>query len=118
MIRTSLKFAANTSHANENRDAGQRAAVARGGAMGSSSRVRKANYQAPAGLFVRESSRLRYQSFETVAEAVRYANEDLPANKLLSCTLEAEDVHFTGEDVRQLYSAPGYPFRAAATQDE
>jgi hypothetical protein len=79
-----------------------------------SAKLRRCDYQAPAALFVRESTRLRYQSFGSVAEAVRYANEELDANKLRSCRMEVDETDFDGEELRALYLAEGYPLDRAA----
>lgn len=73
----------------------------------------RCDYQAPAALFVRDPARLRYQSFTTAAEAVRYANEELDAGRLRSCTMEIDDTSFGGEEVRELYLAEGYPLDRA-----
>ena len=72
-------------------------------------KLRRCDYEAPAALFVRDPSRLRYQSFATAAEAVRYANEELDAGRLRSVTMEVDDTSFGGDEVRELYLAEGYP---------
>ena len=72
-------------------------------------RARQCDYAAPAALFVRTSSGLRYRSFETASLAVRHANEELPSNQLRSCIMEVGDARFVGEEIERLYTAPLYP---------
>ncbi len=80
-------------------------------------RSRKCNYDAPAGLYIREASRLRYVSFAQASLAVRHANEALSPRQLLSCTMEVDDLRFVGEEVQGLYNSPLYPLSRAAGVD-
>lgn len=71
------------------------------------------NYMTEAGLFAgkkqRGSSSPRYRRFETAAEALRFAIEDMPGLQLRGSVLEVEDARFDDTQIRMLYEAPGYP---------
>lgn len=71
------------------------------------------DYSAGAGLFpcktVRGTSRLRYRRFDSVAEALRFAIEDMPASMLRGSVLEVEEARYTGQRIRELYDADEYP---------
>jgi hypothetical protein len=82
-----------------------------------SAKLRHCDYTAPAGLFIRESTHLRYQPFATVAAAVRYANEELDMARLRSCTLEVDDASFQADEVRALYAADVYPLTRRRGKD-
>jgi hypothetical protein len=73
------------------------------------------DYHRTAGLYAGKSHRggnvrPRYRRFETAAEAVRFAIEDLPGSQLPGSVLEVEEARFEGQQIRKLYDAPGYPF--------
>ncbi len=53
---------------------------------------------------------MRYQRFETGAEALRFAIEVLPRANLLGAILEADERRYWHAEIRKLYDAPGYPF--------
>jgi hypothetical protein len=116
MIRTSLSFTTRAGKSQVTIDANpaSRLTGARaGGAPGGRSRQRSCDYDAPAALFVREASRLRYQAFDNVALAIQHANENLTERQLNSCTMDVDDVRFVGDDVRRLYLAAEYPLPRA-----
>lgn len=75
----------------------------------SARRARPCDYHAPAGLFVRTASGLRYRAFASVALALRHANEELSTTQFRSCAMDAGDARYTGEELEALYRAPGYP---------
>ena len=72
------------------------------------------NYGAPAGLFTKTSRRMRgqtvkYRRFDTAAEAIRCAIEELPPPVLPGITMEVEEDTFDHQAIMQLYEDPHYP---------
>ncbi len=71
------------------------------------------NYTAGAGLYAGKSLRgsrgPRYKRFDTVAEALRYAIEDMPGSQLRGSVLEVEETRFNDKEIQQLYNSPDYP---------
>ena len=54
---------------------------------------------------------LTYQRFDTAAEAIRFAIEDLPSAAFTSCMLEASGERFGARELRALYASARYPFQ-------
>ena len=71
------------------------------------------DYNAGAGLYPcktrRMRSRIQYQRFESAAEALRFAIEDMPAQLLRGSILEVDDARFDATQIRRLYDASDYP---------
>jgi hypothetical protein len=72
------------------------------------------NYKAEAELFPprrRSFSRgpIGYERFNSAAEAIRFAMEELPPELLLGAYLEVEEDRFDGPAIRQLYESEAYP---------
>ncbi len=76
------------------------------------------NYSACAGLYAGKSLRRnkgpRYRRFETVAEALRYAIEDMPGSQLRGSVLEVDEQRFDEKQIRMLYNSPKYPLPRAS----
>jgi hypothetical protein len=85
------------------------------------------NFNAAAELFpcpVRKGKSkpaMSYRRFDTAAEAVRFAIEELPAPLLIGAYLEVDEERFDADSIRALYDRADYPLRthdlAAAAQD-
>jgi hypothetical protein len=74
------------------------------------------NYDAPADFFLarsRKAGAMRYRRFDTAAEAIRFAIEELPAPMLIGVYLQVEDERFDGDQIRELYKSVAYPFARA-----
>jgi hypothetical protein len=72
------------------------------------------DYAAPAELFpTRHKARtqMRYKRFETAAEAVRFAVEDVAATALHGAYLEVDEVRFGSEGIHALYDNAAFPLK-------
>jgi hypothetical protein len=70
------------------------------------------DYGAPADLFAGgryKSSPLSYRRFQSAAEAIRYAIEDIDLKDLARLAIEFGGDRFEGKAIRALYDAPDYP---------
>ena len=70
------------------------------------------NFRASAELFPPPShnrGHLSYHRFDTLAEAVRFVEEDLPAAQRPGALIESEEIRYVGAEIRALYDAADYP---------
>lgn len=74
--------------------------------------IHMCDYDARAGLYLRQGLRLRDQGFPHASLAIRYANDELSSHQLRSCTMEVEDHRFDGTEIQALYGTDRYPLRA------
>jgi hypothetical protein len=90
-----------------------RAYIERNASLMFEERIMAFDYNAPAEVFAGRSMRgprpMRYQRFETGAEALRFAIEVLPRANLLGAILEANERRYWHAEIRKLYDSPGYP---------
>lgn len=55
------------------------------------------------------SSKARYRRFNTAAEALRFAMEELPRDVLRGSMLEVKEQRFNSHQIGELYNASQYP---------
>lgn len=75
------------------------------------------DFAAPAELYPgrrKGKSAISYKRFDTAAEAVRFAIEELPPPLLLGTYLEVRGERFDSQGIRALYEHRDYPFPRAA----
>ena len=79
--------------------------------------VSQFDYSAPAELFPsrikKGGSQPRYKRFDTAAEAVRFAVEDIAPPALLGAYLEVDETRFDVHDIHQLYESAAFPLNRA-----
>jgi hypothetical protein len=75
------------------------------------------NFNAPAGVYVGRRvgrgfvrGKLTFHRFPTLAEAIRFAVEDLPRDGL-GTYIETEESHLEGDAIRNLYRSKAYPLK-------
>lgn len=75
--------------------------------------MEKFDYNASADLFPARSRNgwrpVGYRRFDTAAEAIRFAVEDMPAELLNGAVLESTDDRLNAENIRLLYQSDDYP---------
>ena len=79
------------------------------------------DYGAPAELFPsrikKGRGRVTYKRFDTAAEALRFAIEEIPAAVLLGAYLEVDEARFGVAEIRFLYDSAAYPLKRSTTQN-
>ena len=72
------------------------------------------DYDAPAELFPGRGPGVRrpigYRRFETAAEAIRFAVEELTSEGFRGAVLEVSEERYGGAKIRKLYESADYPF--------
>lgn len=79
------------------------------------------DYSAPAGVFTRmrygRGGAAKYRRFNTAAEAIRYAIEELPTPLLPGITMEVGEDTLDHQQIMRLYEDSRFPFAPVATRD-
>ena len=80
------------------------------------------DYAAPAELFPfgprngHGRGQIKYKRFETAAEAIRFAIEDVSPPALLGAYLEVDEARFGRHEIRHLYDSAAYPLQRRKAQ--
>jgi hypothetical protein len=73
------------------------------------------DYSAPAELFPsrmkKGRGRVTYKRFDTAAEAIRFAMEDVPPPALLGAYLEVDEARYGLPEIQCLYERAAYPLK-------
>jgi hypothetical protein len=79
------------------------------------------DYSAPAELYPsrikKGRGRVTYKRFDTAAEALQFAIEQIPSSVLLGAYLEVDETRFGVQEMRFLYDSAGYPLKRATPQN-
>jgi hypothetical protein len=72
------------------------------------------NYDQPTDVYAGfargfKSKAMTYRRFATGAEAIRFVIERQPAALLPGTVIEADDMRFNAEEIRELYDSEDYP---------
>jgi len=65
----------------------------------------------PAAIRKKKRSGFAYRRFDTAAEAVRFAIEDMPADLLNGAYLQVEEDRFDHSGIRSLYDSADFPLQ-------
>jgi len=80
--------------------------------------VNKFDYTAPAELYPgrnRKSTRkVGYRRFDTAADAIRFAVEELPEPLLLGACIEINEKRLNHQEIQSLYQSEQYPLKKLA----
>ena len=77
----------------------------------------KFDYAAQAELFPSRNrkiaSKIKYRRFDSAADAIRFAMEELPDALLLGATIQVDDRRLGHQEIRSLYESEHYPLKKA-----
>jgi hypothetical protein len=78
------------------------------------------DYSTEAELFSMKGKHFRrqplgYRRFARVADAIRFAIEELPPHLLIGTYLEVNEVRYEGNEIRRLYESVDYPLARRVT---
>jgi hypothetical protein len=75
------------------------------------------DFNAPAELFPSRNrkiaNKVRYRRFDTAADAIRFAVEELPEPLLLGAYIEINEARLGHKDIKALYESDSYPLAKA-----
>ncbi len=75
--------------------------------------MKQFDFSAPAELFPSRNrkiaNKVRYRRFDTAADAIRFAVEELPEPLLLGAYIEIRETRLGHKDIRALYDCDSYP---------
>lgn len=78
------------------------------------------DYGVPAELFPSRSKKSRgqvtYKRFDTAAQAIRFAIEEMPLPALLGACLQVDEARFGRREIQYLYENVAYPLKRRGTQ--
>jgi Arc/MetJ-type ribon-helix-helix transcriptional regulator len=78
-------------------------------------RMQKFDYASPAELFPsrnrKVASKVKYRRFDSAADAIRFAMEELPEPLLLGACIEINEQRLGHQEIRALYTSEAYPLK-------
>jgi hypothetical protein len=81
--------------------------------------VYRFDYNAPAKLYPgrnrKSAKKVSYRRFETAADAIRFAVEELPELLLIGACIEMDEQRLNYKDIQALYASEQYPLEKPVT---
>ena len=81
----------------------------------------KFDYRAPAELFPSRNRKakqlVKYRRFDTAADAIQFAMEELATPALLGAVIEINETRLSHAEIRELYESPDYPLKRQAMNE-